>query len=183
MTTTEKVKDFFEQNETYNFYLYDSRGEKVGKAVNNDTIDQAIAKFESCISRFEPGKYHLKAKQPKGDTSNSGLIRFDFTIEQSTRKPSNHSPMSDEVLKMIREDAYNRAKFELQFEAMQKDVERLKRYEPLLAKMAENQKAFIKAVEQLTDEDEENDEGGLNKLNDVKESVTGILDMIDAFKK
>lgn len=186
MTTTEKVKVFFEENDLFNFYIYDQRGEKVGKAVNNDTIEQALSKFENCISRLEPGKYHLKAKQSKGDTSNSGLIRHDFVIEPKhayNPKNPNHNAMSEEMLKIIREDAYNRAKFELQFEQMQKDVERLKKYEPLLNKLAENQKAFIRAVEQLTDDDDDNDESGIKRLSEAKDTVAGLMDMFENLKK
>lgn len=185
MNIIEKAKEFFQSNDLYNFYIYDHRGEKVGKAVNNDTVEQAVAKFESCLTRLEPGKYHLKAKQSKGDASNSGLIRHDFTIEQKTLfNPKNpQNAMNEEMIRMIREDAYNRARFELQFEQMQKDVERFKKYEPLLIKLAENQKAFIRAVEQLTDEDEDNDESGLKRLSEARDTVSGLMDMISNIKK
>lgn len=183
MNTIEKVKDFLEGNELLNFYIYDHRGEKVGKSVNNDTIEQALSSFESCLKRLEPGKYCLKAKASKGDTSNSGLIRHDFTVEAKPANPKNNTAMNDEMIRMIREDAYNRAKFELQFEQMQKNVERLMKYEPLLIKLAENQKALIRAVEQLTDEDEENDGSGLKRLEDAKDTVSGLMDMISSIKK
>lgn len=183
MNTLEKVREFFVENETYNFYIYDQRGEKVGKSVSNDNVEQSIAKFENCITRLEPGKYHLKAKQGKGDTANSGLIRFDFVVDTPQKPTKNPTVMDENMLKMIREDAYARAKFEIQFEQMREDVKELKAYLPLFKKLAENQKAFIKAVEQLTDDDEDNDESGTKRLTEAKDTVVGLMDMFESFKK
>lgn len=90
--------------------------------------------------------------------------------------------MNEEMLRMIKEDAYQRAKFELRFEQVEKDVERLKKYEPILNKLAENQKSFIRALEQLTDEDEENDESGMSKLNEAKDTVLGLVDILQDLK-
>ncbi len=183
MDAIQKAQDFFETNERYNFYVYDSKNDKVGASVNNDTLEQANTGFEKIFKRLEPGKYHLKAKKTKGDDGNNGLIKMDFVVTQSSYQTSKNGQMSDEAVKLLFERAKQEAKFEMQFEQLIKDVERLKKYEPLLEKLAENQKAFIKAVQELTDNDEENDETGAKRLEGAKDTVMGIMDMFENFKK
>ncbi len=172
-----EARDFFENTEKYNFYVYDNRGESVGDSKQNDTLENAVEAFEKIVSRLQAGKYTMKAKKPKGEAANNSLTKFDFII--TSTKPSNAAMNFDEMYKV----AYERAKFDLEFQEMKKKVERFEKYEKILEKLLENEKTLIKAITQLTDDDEDNDESGLSKLDNAKDTVLSLMDVFDNMKK
>ena len=177
MDAQEKVYDFFETNARYNFYVYDSKGDKVGASVDNETIDQAKANFDKILNRLEGGKYALKAKKTLGDDGNNGLIKVEFTVPQNS--PSKTMTGYKEML----EAATREAKFQIEFEQMKEDVKVLKKFVPILESIAKNESKFLKVLQTLLDDDEENDETGQKKLEEIGETVTSIIGMLDTFKK
>lgn len=165
--------------ESYNQWsLHNAKGEKVSEYDSADEDqNEAKERLSGILELQEPGRYSLKAW--KGKSRNAAASVYNFELKRQTQPvPQNFGGMSQQNISF--EEMMQKAKAlalaEMEEKQFKEDV--LKR----LSAIESDINDLKKVMEDLTDNDDENDESALDRLESVGTKLPNIMKGLDSMK-
>lgn len=164
----EKITAWAENNAVLCYRIFDVGNVKRAER-DCTSVNDAVTELSKDYSYLSDGKYYIKGM--KNSKDDRGAVRFDFQI--GSTQTGNNTMAYD--IEKIKQDAYDQARKDLQYELLDKRVSELER----------QVKVLIEVVKDLSDGDTENDakaENMLSMLSNVKENFDGAKDLLKDFK-
>jgi hypothetical protein len=129
--------------------------------------NEAFQAFENDVDTLSAGRYSVKGKKRENDNT---ATTFPFAVD-SNETPKNKNEVSEEVIKMRVAEGIAAARKEWEFELLDKRLSEIERKLPII----------IKAVQDLSDGDEENNDEAKKMLDKVADSAEALSAAKDLF--
>lgn len=157
----------------FNFWrLETSTGTKVDDYDPEEgDADAAISELGDLLQMASPGKYILKGWNGKHKQAAQSNFAFEIPRQRAeTSSRANSSTSMEELFLKAKSEAYKEYQLQQTLKEMREDIDFLK-------------KEFIEVKKMLNDEDPENDEDAVSKLNSLTEKIPGLAAGFDSLKE